>query len=63
MPSVKIPDDWTPAQAAAVFEFIDDIKEAIMLRYQIEIAEYIRSQRREEHYKPSEPLGGDYDPF
>lgn len=63
MPSVKIPNDWTPAQATAVFEFIDDLKEAVMLRYQPEIAEYIRSQRREEYYKPSEPLGDGCDPF
>jgi hypothetical protein len=63
MPSIRVPDDWTPAQAAAVFEFIDEVKEAIMIRYQIDIVEYIRSQRCEENDKPSEPLGDGYDPF
>ena len=62
MPSMKIPDDWTPAGATAVFEFIDELREAITIRYQPEIAQQLRSQRCEQSDGSSEPLEG-YDPF
>jgi hypothetical protein len=62
MPSIKIPDDWTPAQATAVFEFIDEFREAIIIGYQPEIAQHLRCERYEESHGPAEPLEG-YDPF
>jgi hypothetical protein len=62
MPSNQIPDDWTPAQATAVFGFIDELREAIIIGYQPEIAEHLRRERCEEHHGPVEPLEG-YDPF
>ena len=30
---LTIPDDWTPAQALAVYEMIDALQEAIWARY------------------------------
>jgi hypothetical protein len=62
MTSIKIPDDWTPGEATAVFEFIDELRDAITIRYQPEIAQQLRSQRCEQSDEPSERLEG-YDPF
>jgi hypothetical protein len=45
MKNIKLPDYWTPEQATAVFEFIDDIREAIWIKYQLEIMEQMRSER------------------
>ncbi|MFT4929935.1 MAG: hypothetical protein ACI8WB_006070 [Phenylobacterium sp.] len=44
MPSIKIPDDCTLTQATAVFEFIDELKEAIIIGYQPEIEQQLRSE-------------------
>ena len=62
MASIKIPDYWTPAEATAVFEFIDELRTAITIRYEPEIAQQLRSQRCEQSDGSSERLEG-YDPF
>lgn len=48
MTDIKIPDDWTPEQATAVFEFIDDLRESIVIQYQLQIMEQLRSERCED---------------
>jgi hypothetical protein len=40
-----IPDNWTPEQATAVFELLDDLREAIGRHYQVAITNYLREDR------------------
>jgi hypothetical protein len=40
-----IPDNWTPEQATAVFELLDDLREAIGQHYQVAITNYLREDR------------------
>jgi len=42
---MNIPDYWTPEQATAVFEFVDDIREQILIQYRLQIMEYLRDER------------------
>jgi len=34
---LEIPDHWTPEQALAVFELVDDLRERILSRYEAQI--------------------------
>lgn len=38
--------DWTPEQALAVFELLDDLRERIWVHYQLEIANQLRAERQ-----------------
>ena len=40
-----IQDDWSPEQALAVVELLDDLREVICNRYQLELIELLREQR------------------
>ena len=42
-----IQDDWTPAQACAVVELLDDLREAICRHYQLQIQQYLQDDRTE----------------
>ena len=42
---IKIPDYWTAEQATAVFEFVDEIREEILILYQLQIMAYLREER------------------
>lgn len=44
--SFTIPDNWTPAQALAVFELLDDLREVIADHYMIQIQTLLQEQRR-----------------
>ena len=37
--------DWTPEQALAVVELLDDLKDRILLHYQLPIRELMREER------------------
>jgi hypothetical protein len=39
-----LPDDWTPEQALAVVELLDDLRELIFAHYQIPLHELVREQ-------------------
>jgi hypothetical protein len=39
-----IQDDWSPEQALAVVELLDDLREAIWQRYQLQLFELLREQ-------------------
>jgi hypothetical protein len=52
-----VPEDWTPEQALAVFELLDDLLEVICARYQPEIQRLLREDRQ-----PHEPLSSKRDP-
>jgi hypothetical protein len=42
-----IQDDWTPAQACAVVELWDDLREVICSHYQLQIQQYLQDDRTE----------------
>jgi len=42
-----IQDDWTPAQACAVVELLDDLREVICSHYQQQIQQYLQDDRTE----------------
>ena len=43
--SFILPDHWTPEQALAVVELLDDLRERIWAHYQVELHEVLREQR------------------
>jgi hypothetical protein len=43
--TLRLPDDWTPAQALAVYEFLTDLADAIWNRYDVALIEQLRSER------------------
>jgi len=45
MKSPLIPDHWSAQEALAVFEFIDEIREAIWCRYGLSISEQLQAER------------------
>ena len=45
MTHLPIPDDWTPEQALAVYDFIDALREAIWARYGLQLVELMREDR------------------
>jgi hypothetical protein len=58
---LAIPTYWTPEQAIAVFEIIDDLRDQIWSIYQIDLQPLIRQQRQP---APLDPLKIDDDlPF
>ena len=42
---LTIPDDWTPAQALAVYEMIDALQEVIWARYDLQLIELLKEER------------------
>jgi len=40
----EIPDYWTPEQALAVYELIDDLRELILSRYDLQIMDAVREE-------------------
>ena len=40
-----LPEDWTPEQAQAVFEVLDDLRERIWSHYELSLQELYRQQR------------------
>ena len=43
---LDIPADWTPEQALAVVELLDDLRERIWVHYGVKLFELLREQRR-----------------
>ena len=42
---LRLPDYWTPAEALAVYELLNDLAEAIWNRYEVELIEHLRNDR------------------
>jgi len=40
----QIPDHWTPEQALAVYELLDDLRELILSRYDLQIMDAVREE-------------------
>ncbi|KAF7963994.1 hypothetical protein AWV80_03400 [Cupriavidus sp. UYMU48A] len=45
--SFIVPEDWTPEQALAVFELLDDLREVICARYLSDMQQVLRQDRRQ----------------
>jgi hypothetical protein len=56
---LPIPTYWTPEQAIAVFELVDDLRERIWAFYQADLQELTRQQRQPEPVDPIEIDEGD----
>lgn len=41
-----INSEWTPEQAYAIFQLLDDLRDRILAKYELPIAEIIRDARR-----------------
>lgn len=41
-----VPDDWTPEQALAVFELLEDLQAAITRHYGVQLHDLLREQRQ-----------------
>jgi hypothetical protein len=57
-----IQDDWTPEQAQAVFEVLDDLRERIWGHYALPLQELYRQQRMPDPTNSPPPVDPD-DPF
>ena len=44
--SITLPTDWSPEQAVAVFEILDDLRERVWERYGPQIQQVLREQQR-----------------
>ena len=43
--TLRLPNYWTPAEAVAVYELLNDLADAIWNRYQVALIEQLRSER------------------
>ena len=43
--SITLPTDWSPEQAVAVFEILDQLRERVWDRYGLQIQQLLRDQR------------------
>ena len=50
-----LPDDWSPEQALAVVELLDDLRERIWQHYQIPLHELLEEQREAERESAEPP--------
>ena len=44
MTPFKIPHHWTPEQAYVVYEFIDKLREQILVHYEHEMVEFLKQE-------------------
>jgi len=43
--SITLPTHWSPEQAAAVFEILDELREHVWARYGLQIQQVLRDER------------------
>jgi hypothetical protein len=43
--TLRLPDYWTPEEALAVYELLNDLADAIWNRYEVALIEQLRSER------------------
>jgi hypothetical protein len=58
-----IPDDWSPEQALAVVELLDDLHHIICERYQLQLQELLQEQRGTNVASKSDSIGESDLPF
>jgi hypothetical protein len=54
--SITLPTHWSPEQAVAVFEILDELREHVWARYGLQIQQVLRDQR-----STALPAAGDID--
>ena len=42
---IKLPDYWTPEQATAVFELLEELRDALLVQYRLQIMQQLKSER------------------
>jgi hypothetical protein len=42
---IELPTCWSPAQATAVFEFLDELRNRVLDHYVVEIREFLQEDR------------------
>jgi len=42
---INLPMHWSPEQATAVFEFLDELRDRVLGHYGVEIQEFLRDDR------------------
>jgi hypothetical protein len=58
-----IPDDWSPEQALAVFELLDDLRHIIWERYELQLLEILKEQRGTDYDPESDTINENDPPF
>ena len=43
---MTLPTDWSPDQAVAVFEILDELRERVWIHYGLQIQQVLRGQQR-----------------
>ncbi len=54
--SITLPTHWSPEQAVAVFEILDELREHVWARYGLQIQQVLRNER-----STAVPAAGDID--
>ena len=54
--SITLPTHWSPEQAVAVFEILDDLRERVWAHYGLQIQQVLRDERN-----TAVPAAGDID--
>ena len=44
-PMIKIPNYWTPEQATAVFELVEEVRNALWKQYHLQIMQQLKTDR------------------
>jgi hypothetical protein len=52
--TLRLPDDWTPEQALAVYELLTDLAEAVWNRYELVLIEQWRGERDQGDNSPAD---------
>ena len=53
--TIEIPDHWSPEQALAVWELLNEVADRIWTRYERPLVELIRAELEHEHYDHNQP--------
>ena len=61
--TLVIPADWTPEQAQAVVDVLDDLREGIWAHYALPLQELYRSQRQPSDVNQPPTQGHSGEPF
>jgi len=54
-----LPDYWTPEQALAVLELLDDLREVIWSHYDLKVIDELRAQNLSDPSEPPDTTSGD----
>jgi hypothetical protein len=57
--TLQLPDDWTPEQALAVYDLLNDLAEAIWKRYEIPLIELLAPEIEPQNTAQPDPFDFD----